>query len=113
MPAIQVNTGKGCHLDAPQMVHDAYHQLAMNEQGFLFIENVGNLVCPASFDLGEACKVAILSVTEGEDKPLKYPNMFAAADLMLVQAKSIYCRMLISILKTVLRVLAKLIQLFK
>nr|WP_320415520.1 hydrogenase nickel incorporation protein HypB [Photobacterium leiognathi] len=83
VPAIQVNTGKGCHLDA-QMVHDAYHQLAMNEPGFLFIENVGNLVCPASFDLGEACKVAILSVTEGEDKPLKYPNMFAAADLMLI-----------------------------
>ncbi len=54
----------------------------MNEPGFLFIENVGNLVCPASFDLGEACKVAILSVTEGEDKPPKYPNTFAAADLM-------------------------------
>ena len=61
VPAIQVNTGKGCHLDA-QMVHDAYHQLAMNESGFLFIENVGNLVCPASFDLGEACKVTIFFV---------------------------------------------------
>ena len=83
VPAIQVNTGKGCHLDA-QMIHDAYHQLAINEPGFLFIENVGNLVCPASFDLGEASKVAILSVTEGEDKPLKYPNMFAAADLMII-----------------------------
>ncbi|MBY3787792.1 hydrogenase nickel incorporation protein HypB [Photobacterium carnosum] len=83
VPAIQVNTGKGCHLDA-QMIHDAYHQLAINEPGFLFIENVGNLVCPASFDLGEAAKVAILSVTEGEDKPLKYPNMFAAADLMII-----------------------------
>ncbi|OBU22192.1 hydrogenase nickel incorporation protein HypB [Photobacterium aquimaris] len=83
VPAIQVNTGKGCHLDA-QMIHDAYHQLAINKPGFLFIENVGNLVCPASFDLGEASKVAILSVTEGEDKPLKYPNMFAAADLMII-----------------------------
>ncbi|MEC6796495.1 hydrogenase nickel incorporation protein HypB [Photobacterium sp. S4TG1] len=83
VPAIQVNTGKGCHLDA-QMIHDAYHQLSINEPGFLFIENVGNLVCPASFDLGEASKVAILSVTEGEDKPLKYPNMFAAADLMII-----------------------------
>ena len=83
VPAIQVNTGKGCHLDA-QMIHDAYHQLAINEPGFLFIENVGNLVCPASFDFGEASKVAILSVTEGEDKPLKYPNMFAAADLMII-----------------------------
>lgn len=83
VPAIQVNTGKGCHLDA-QMIHDAYHQLAINEPGFLFIENVGNLVCPASFDLGEASKIAILSVTEGEDKPLKYPNMFAAADLMII-----------------------------
>ncbi|MGQ5486839.1 hydrogenase nickel incorporation protein HypB [Photobacterium damselae subsp. piscicida] len=81
--AIQVNTGKGCHLDA-QMVHDAYHQLASNERGFIFIENVGNLVCPASFDLGEDCKVAILSVTEGEDKPLKYPNMFAAAKVMVL-----------------------------
>ena len=83
VPAIQVNTGKGCHLDA-KMIHDAYHQLAMNEPGVLFIENVGNLVCPASFDLGETSKVAILSVTEGEDKPLKYPNMFAAAELMLI-----------------------------
>ncbi|MGF1874537.1 hydrogenase nickel incorporation protein HypB [Photobacterium frigidiphilum] len=83
VPAIQVNTGKGCHLDA-KMIHDAYHQLAMNEPGVLFIENVGNLVCPASFDLGETSKVVILSVTEGEDKPLKYPNMFAAAELMLI-----------------------------
>ncbi|MGF1885570.1 hydrogenase nickel incorporation protein HypB [Photobacterium profundum] len=83
VPAIQVNTGKGCHLDA-KMIHDAYHQLAMNESGVLFIENVGNLVCPASFDLGETSKVVILSVTEGEDKPLKYPNMFAAAELMLI-----------------------------
>ncbi|QAV23683.1 hydrogenase nickel incorporation protein HypB [Proteus hauseri] len=83
VPAIQVNTGKGCHLDA-QMVHDATHQLGLQDNSVLFIENVGNLVCPASFDLGERHKVAILSVTEGEDKPLKYPHMFAAADLMII-----------------------------
>ncbi len=81
--AIQVNTGKGCHLDA-SMVHKAYHGLELAQGGLLFIENVGNLVCPAAFDLGESCKVAILSVTEGEDKPLKYPDMFAASELMLV-----------------------------
>ncbi|WP_441257556.1 hydrogenase nickel incorporation protein HypB [Vibrio sp. Vf1514] len=83
VPALQVNTGKGCHLDA-DMIHHAYHQLAFDEAGVLFIENVGNLVCPASFDLGERCKVAILSVTEGEDKPLKYPNMFAESELMII-----------------------------
>lgn len=82
-PAVQINTGKGCHLDA-KMVHDACHQLPANEGGILFIENVGNLVCPASFDLGEKYKVAILSVTEGEEKPLKYPDMFAAAQLMVI-----------------------------
>ncbi|MFI8416281.1 hydrogenase nickel incorporation protein HypB [Serratia sp. NPDC078593] len=81
--AIQVNTGKGCHLDA-QMVHDAAHRLALQPHSLLFIENVGNLVCPAGFDLGERHKVAVLSVTEGEDKPLKYPHMFAAARLMLL-----------------------------
>lgn len=83
VPAIQVNTGKGCHLDA-QMVHDAMHHLGLKDNSLLFIENVGNLVCPAGFDLGEQHKVAILSVTEGEDKPLKYPHMFAAADLILI-----------------------------
>lgn len=83
VPAIQVNTGKGCHLDA-QMVHDALHHLAPNNNSLLFIENVGNLVCPASFDLGERHKVAVLSVTEGEDKPLKYPHMFAASSLMIL-----------------------------
>ncbi|ASW04029.1 MULTISPECIES: hydrogenase nickel incorporation protein HypB [Paraburkholderia] len=113
-PAIQVNTGKGCHLDA-QMVaeafdrlplhagaHDAHHHNhhdgghnhshshehhphADHDHGsVLFIENVGNLVCPAMWDLGEAAKVVILSVTEGEDKPLKYPDMFAAARLMIL-----------------------------
>ncbi len=82
-PAIQINTGKGCHLDA-QMVGRAFAALPAGEGGLLVIENVGNLVCPAAFDLGEAHKVAILSVTEGEDKPLKYPDMFHAADLMLI-----------------------------
>jgi hydrogenase nickel incorporation protein HypB len=83
VPAIQVNTGKGCHLDA-QMVHEAAQRLELKTSSLLFIENVGNLVCPASFDLGERHKVAVLSVTEGEDKPLKYPHMFAAARLMLL-----------------------------
>ena len=81
--ALQINTGKGCHLDA-HMVGHALETLQPDDGGILFIENVGNLVCPAAFDLGEAHKVAILSVTEGEDKPLKYPDMFAAADLMIL-----------------------------
>ena len=98
-PAIQVNTGRGCHLDA-QMVGEAFDRLDLHGhahgdgQGhaapsgpagaLLFIENVGNLVCPALWDLGEAAKVVILSVTEGEDKPLKYPDMFAAATLLVI-----------------------------
>ncbi len=82
-PAVQINTGKGCHLDA-HMVGHAVENLAPGEGSMLFIENVGNLVCPAAFDLGEAHKVVILSVTEGEDKPLKYPDMFAVASLMLI-----------------------------
>jgi len=82
-PALQINTGKGCHLDA-SMVGQALQQLQVQDNSLLLIENVGNLVCPASFDLGEAHKVVILSVTEGEDKPLKYPYMFRAADLMLL-----------------------------
>ncbi len=81
--AIQINTGKGCHLDA-QRVQQALGELALQPESLLFIENVGNLVCPAAFDLGEAAKVVILSVTEGEDKPLKYPDMFRAARLMLL-----------------------------
>ncbi|MCU7931878.1 MAG: hydrogenase nickel incorporation protein HypB [Candidatus Thiodiazotropha sp. (ex Codakia rugifera)] len=81
--ALQINTGKGCHLDG-HMVGHALETLKPEEGSLLFIENVGNLVCPAAFDLGEAHKVAILSVTEGEDKPLKYPDMFHAADLMLL-----------------------------
>jgi hydrogenase nickel incorporation protein HypB len=86
-PAIQVNTGKGCHLDAP-MVAEAFGHLHHHDHdhgaSLLFIENVGNLVCPAMWDLGERAKVAVLSVTEGEDKPLKYPDMFAAATLMVL-----------------------------
>ncbi len=81
--ALQINTGKGCHLDG-HMVGHALETLRPADGSLLFIENVGNLVCPAAFDLGEAHKVAILSVTEGEDKPLKYPDMFHAADLMLL-----------------------------
>jgi hydrogenase nickel incorporation protein HypB len=81
--AVQINTGKGCHLDAHQVGHALEH-LAPADESVLFIENVGNLVCPAAFDLGEAHKVVVLSVTEGEDKPLKYPDMFAAASLMLL-----------------------------
>jgi hydrogenase nickel incorporation protein HypB len=81
--AVQVNTGRGCHRDA-QMVARAMDRLPLDEGSLLLIENVGNLVCPAEFDLGEAHKVVILSVTEGEDKPLKYPHMFHAADVMIV-----------------------------
>lgn len=100
VPAIQINTGKGCHLDAPMVaeaferLHGHFHQHGRDhahdhghhhhDGGLLFIENVGNLVCPAAWDLGEAAKVAILSVTEGEDKPLKYPDMFAASRLMIL-----------------------------
>jgi hydrogenase nickel incorporation protein HypB len=82
-PAIQVNTGKGCHLDA-HMVGHALVDLPSASGGLLFIENVGNLVCPAAFDLGEAARVVMLSVTEGDDKPLKYPDMFHRADLVLL-----------------------------
>jgi hydrogenase nickel incorporation protein HypB len=81
--AVQLNTGKGCHLDAA-MVGGAFERLPPPPRGVLFIENVGNLVCPASFDLGETRKVVVVSITEGEDKPLKYPDMFAVADLVLV-----------------------------
>jgi hydrogenase nickel incorporation protein HypB len=81
--AVQINTGKGCHLDAEQ-VGLALDRLDPPSGAVVFVENVGNLVCPAGFDLGEAHKVVLASVTEGEDKPLKYPDMFAAARLMLV-----------------------------
>jgi hydrogenase nickel incorporation protein HypB len=82
-PVVQINTGAGCHLDA-SMLHRALHSLSPARGSMLFIENVGNLVCPALFDLGEAARVVILSVTEGPGKPLKYPHMFAATDLVLL-----------------------------
>ena len=81
--AVQINTGKGCHLDG-HMVGHAIEKLVPADESLFLIENVGNLVCPAAFDLGEHHKVAILSVTEGEDKPLKYPDMFRAADVLLL-----------------------------
>jgi hydrogenase nickel incorporation protein HypB len=81
--AVQVNTGAGCHLDAP-MVQKAVEALDPESGSWLFIENVGNLVCPALFDVGENAKVVIISVTEGQDKPLKYPHMFSVADLVIV-----------------------------
>jgi len=81
--AVQITTGSACHLDA-HMVHHALHDLHLNEIDLLFIENVGNLVCPASFDLGQHRDVVLLSVTEGDDKPAKYPVMFRKADLMLL-----------------------------
>jgi len=86
-PVVQINTGKGCHLDAHMVGHALEHLQAghaLKHDSLLLIENVGNLVCPAAFDLGEAHKVVILSATEGEDKPLKYPDMFRAADVMLL-----------------------------
>lgn len=83
VPVHQINTGAGCHLDA-HMVGHALEHFDLDNLDLLFIENVGNLVCPASFDLGEHHKAVVLSVTEGEDKPLKYPQMFHAADVMLL-----------------------------
>lgn len=83
VPAIQITTGSACHLDA-HMVHDALHKLDLQKLDIIFIENVGNLVCPASFDLGQHSNVILLSVPEGDDKPAKYPVMFRAADLMLL-----------------------------
>jgi hydrogenase nickel incorporation protein HypB len=81
--AIQIATGSACHLDA-HMVHDALHNLDLSEFDIVFIENVGNLVCPASFDLGQHLNVTLLSVPEGDDKPAKYPVMFRKADLVLI-----------------------------
>ncbi len=82
-PAVQINTGAGCHLEA-DMVARALEQLQPRAGSVVFIENVGNLVCPALFDLGERARVALISVTEGEDKPLKYPHMIRSADLLLL-----------------------------
>jgi hydrogenase nickel incorporation protein HypB len=83
VPAVQIATGSACHLDA-HMVHGALHSLDLAGLDIVFIENVGNLVCPASFDLGHHRNVTLLSVTEGDDKPAKYPVMFRAADLLLI-----------------------------
>lgn len=82
-PVVQINTGKGCHLEASMIWH-GLEALKPAADSLLFIENVGNLVCPALFDLGETAKVVVFSVTEGEDKPLKYPHMFRVADLVLI-----------------------------
>lgn len=81
--AYQITTGQGCHLDA-FMVHKALHHLNLSDTDLLFIENVGNLVCPASYDLGEHLNVVLLSVTEGDDKPVKYPVMFRKTDLVII-----------------------------
>jgi hydrogenase nickel incorporation protein HypB len=83
VPAVQITTGTACHLDA-HMVHRALHDIDLSQLDILFIENVGNLVCPASFDLGHHLNVTLLSVTEGDDKPAKYPVMFRAADLLVL-----------------------------
>lgn len=83
VPAVQISTGSACHLDA-HMVHSALHELDIDSVDIVFIENVGNLVCPASFDLGQHLNVTLLSTPEGHDKPAKYPVMFRAADLVLV-----------------------------
>ncbi len=83
IPVIQINTGKGCHLDAT-MVKDALAELKPKDHSVVFIENIGNLVCPSMFDLGEQKRIVIISVTEGEDKPLKYPDMFAGSQLCII-----------------------------
>ncbi len=83
MPCRSITTGQACHLDAA-MLHEALHGLPWRETDVFFVENVGNLVCPAVYDLGQAANVVVLSVTEGEDKPLKYPVMFSSADLVLL-----------------------------
>ncbi len=82
-PALQINTGNGCHLDA-QMINEAIKKLNPEDNSILMIENVGNLVCPALFDLGEHKRIVIVSTTEGEDKPLKYPNMFHTSDVCVI-----------------------------
>lgn len=82
-PVVQVNTGNGCHLDS-DMINKAVKKLEPKENSILFIENVGNLVCPSLFDLGESKRVVIVSITEGEDKPIKYPNMFQSSDICII-----------------------------
>jgi len=82
-PVIQINTGQGCHLDS-DMVHKALKKLNPEENSVVMIENVGNLVCPALFDLGESSRIVLISVTEGDDKPIKYPDMFQSADVCVI-----------------------------
>ena len=82
-PVVQINTGNGCHLDA-DMINKAVKKLEIEDNSVLFIENVGNLVCPSLFDLGESKRVVIISVTEGDDKPVKYPTMFHSSDLCII-----------------------------
>jgi hydrogenase nickel incorporation protein HypB len=82
-PVIQINTGQGCHLDS-DMIHKAVKKLNPEENSVVMIENVGNLVCPALFDLGEKSRVVLISVTEGDDKPIKYPDMFQSADICII-----------------------------
>jgi len=89
VPAVQITTGQTCHLDA-SMVHDALQALDLSKIDILFVENVGNLVCPAGFDLGQRANVALLSVTEGDDKPAKYPVLFRAADLVLLTKTDLF-----------------------
>ena len=87
VPVIAINTGRSCHLDAKMVaggIHQLSHEQDMSDLELIFVENVGNLVCPAEFEVGEQAKVALLSVTEGEDKPLKYPIMFQQADCLLI-----------------------------
>lgn len=88
VPAVQISTGTACHLDA-HMVHSALHEMPLDGLDIVFIENVGNLVCPASFDLGQHLNVTLLSAPEGDDKPAKYPVMFRAADMMLISKSDI------------------------
>jgi hydrogenase nickel incorporation protein HypB len=83
VPVVQINTGEGCHLDA-DMIHKAVKKLEPADHSVLMVENVGNLVCPALFDLGESKRVVIMSVTEGDDKPVKYPYMFRTSDLCII-----------------------------
>jgi hydrogenase nickel incorporation protein HypB len=83
VPVVQINTGTACHLDA-RMISAALQRLELKDRAFLFIENVGNLVCPSIFDLGETKRILVMSVTEGDDKPLKYPGMFRSADLCII-----------------------------
>ncbi len=83
IPVIQINTGKGCHLES-DMIYDAVKKLEIKDNSILMIENVGNLVCPSMFDLGESKRAVIISTTEGEDKPIKYPDMFHSSDICII-----------------------------